>query len=135
MSLTIPWLPVLGAALAYFALGAVWYNYFSEAWRKELHKRKEQLDLVNPTPYMVAALGCVLNAIAVSIVLTWVLPMTETRVLAALVTTLLLGGAVLAAGASKHYAFAGWSWKLYAIDLGHDLTGFFLMSLIISLLR
>lgn len=135
MTITIPWLPVMAAAIAYFVLGAVWYSYFGHAWMKELHKRKEQLNSGDPTPYLVAALGCVLNAIAVAVVLSWIIPLTETRVLAALVTALLLGGAVLAAGSAKHYAFSGWTWKLYAIDMGHDLTGFFLMSLIIALLR
>lgn len=135
MPLSIPWLPVMAGALTYFILGAVWYAYFGNAWLKELHKRKEQLHGGDPTPYMVAALGCVLNAIAVAIVLNWVAPLCETAVLAGLVTALLLGGAVFAAGAAKHYAFAGWSWKLYAIDLGHDMTGFFLMSMIIALLR
>ena len=135
MPFTIPWLPVIAAALLYFVLGAVWHNYFSEVWLKELHKRKEQLNTSDPTPYMVAALGAVLNAIAVAVVLAWVMPLTETKLLAAFITALLLGGAVLAAGSAKHYAFAGWSWRLYAIDLGHDLLGFFLMSLIIALMR
>lgn len=135
MPFPIPWLPVLGAALVYFVLGAVWYNYFGEAWLKELHKRKEQLDASDPTPYMVAALGAVLNAIMVAVVLAWVMPLTETRLLAAFITALMLGGGVLAAGSAKHYAFSGWSWKLFAIDMGHDLVGFFLMSLIIALLK
>ncbi len=135
MPFTLPWLPVLGAALAFFVLGAVWYGYFGEVWLKELHKRKDQLDTKDPTPYMVAALGAVLNAIAVAVVVAWVYPLTETRLLAAFVTALLLGGATIAAGAAKHYAFSGWSWKLYAIDIGHDLAGFLLMSLIIAFLR
>ena len=135
MPFTIPWLPVLAAALVYFALGAIWYNYFGELWLKELHKRKDQLNTSDPTPYMVAALGAVLNAIAVAVVLAWVMPLTETKLLAAFITALLLGGATIAASAAKHYAFSGWSWRLYAIDIGHDLAGFFLMSLIIALMR
>src|SRR5262245_33407160 len=135
MPFTLPWLPVMGAALSFFVLGAVWYGYFGPIWLKELHKRKEQLDTSDPTPYMVAALGAVLNAIAVAVVVAWVAPLTETRLLAAFVTALLLGGATIAASAAKHYAFSGWSWKLYAIDMGHDLAGFLIMSLIIAFLR
>ena len=135
MPFTLPWLVIIGAAIVYFALGAFWYGYFGETWLKALHKRKEQLDTRDPTPYLISFLGAVLNAIAIAIVLSWVTPLTETRLLAALVTTLLLGGAVFAAGSAKHYAFSGWSWKLFAIDLGYDMVGFFLMSLIIAFLR
>lgn len=135
MPFTIPWLPVMAAALAYFVLGALWYGYFGQTWLKELHKRKEQLDTKDPTPYLVAALGAVLNATATAFVLGCIMPSTQTALLAAFITALLLGGAVAAAGAAKHYAFSGWSWKLYAIDMGHDLAGFFLMSLIIALMR
>lgn len=135
MSLSLPWLPIVGAAFIYFILGAIWYSYFAQAWLKELHKPRGQLDSREPTPYLISALGCVLNAIAVAIVLDRIQPLTETRLFAAFFTALLLGGAVSAAAAAKHYAFAGWSWKLYAIDLGYDLAGFFLMSLFIALLR
>jgi len=135
MPFSIPWLAVLAAAIAYFVLGALWYGYFGEVWLKELHKRRNDLNPNDPAPYLVAALGAVLNATATAVVLGWVLPSTQTTLLAVFVTTLLLGGAVVAAGAAKHYAFSGWSWKLYAIDMGHDLTGFFLMSLIIALMR
>ncbi len=135
MPITIPWLPVLGAALLNFFLGALWYGYFGELWLKELHKRKEQLNPSDPTPYMVAALSSVLNAFAAALVLHWVLPLTETKLLAAFITALLLGGAVTASAMAKHYAFSGWSWRLFAIDAGYDLVGFFLMSLLIALLK
>jgi hypothetical protein len=135
MPFTIPWLAVMAAAIVYFVLGALWYGYFSHAWLKELHKRKEQLDTKDPAPYLVAALGAVLNATATAVVLNWVMPSTQTTLLAVFITTLFLGGAVIAACAAKHYAFSGWSWKLYAIDIGHDLTGFFLMSLVIAMMK
>lgn len=135
MSFTIPWLHVMAAALAYFVLGAIWYAYFGETWLKALHKRKEQLDSSDPAPYLVAALGAVLNATATAIVLNWVIPTTQTTLLAIFITTLLLGGAVVAASAAKHYAFSRWSWTLYAIDIGHDLAGFFLMASILGMMR
>jgi hypothetical protein len=135
MTFTLPWIPIVLAAIAYFILGAVWYGYFGEMWLKALHKRKEQLDTKDPTPYAVAAFGALLNAIAVAIVVGLVMPSTETKLLAAFVTALLLGGAVIAASAAKHYAFSGWSWRLYAIDIGHDLVGFFIMALIIALMQ
>lgn len=135
MPFVIPWLPVMGAALAYFVFGIVWYTFFKETWRHELHKRQEQLDPRDPTPYLIAGLGAVLNAIATAIVLQWILPTTQTSLLAVFITTLMLGGAVVAASAAKHYAFARWSWTLYAIDIGHDVCGYFLMSLILALLR
>lgn len=135
MPFTIPWLAVMAAAIAYFVLGVLWYGYFGDVWLKELHKRKSQIDTKDPAPYLVAALGAVLNATATAVVLGWVMPSTQTMILAVFITTLFLGGAVVAAGAARHYAFSGWSWKLYAIDIGHDVSGFFLMSLIIALMK
>ncbi|HQR43711.1 MAG TPA: DUF1761 domain-containing protein [Gemmatales bacterium] len=135
MPFSLPWLLILAAAVLYFVLGAFWYGYFGEAWLRELGKTREHVKGKDPSPFVLAFVGAFLNATAVAIVLQWVAPLTETRLLAAFVTTLLLAGAVLAASSAKHYAFSGWSWKLFAIDLGHDATGFFLMSLLIVLLR
>jgi hypothetical protein len=132
---SLPWLTILGAAVIYFVLGALWYGYFGEVWLRELGKRKEDMNPRDPTPYVAAFIGAFLNATACAIVLPVVMQLTETRLLAAFVTTLLLAGAVLAASMAKHYAFSGWSWKLFAIDLGHDAVGFFLMCLLLVLLR
>ncbi|HMO36892.1 MAG TPA: DUF1761 domain-containing protein [Gemmatales bacterium] len=135
MPIAIPWLLTLAAAVVYFVLGAVWYGYFGEQWMRELGKRKEQLQTNDPTPFVIAFLSSLLNAIAVALVLNWVIPLTETRLLAAFVTALLLGGAVVAAALAKHYAFAHWSWRLFAIDTGYDLVGFLLMSLLLAFMR
>jgi drug/metabolite transporter (DMT)-like permease len=135
MPFQIPWIPVLAAAAAFFVLGAVWYSYFGDAWLRAIGKRKEDLNPKDPTPYITAAIACFLNALATALVIGWVAPFTDSKYMTALLVGLLLGGAVFAAGLAKHYAFAGKGWNLLAIDAGHDIVGFLLMSLMIALMR
>lgn len=61
--------------------------------------------------------------------------MPRIKTLAAFITTLLPGDAVTDSATAKHYAFSGWSWRLFVIDAGYDHVGFFLMSLLIALLK
>jgi hypothetical protein len=135
MPFQIPWTAVLVAATAFFVLGAVWYGYFGEAWLQAVGKRQEEVNSKDPVPYITAAVACLLNAIATAIVLGWTGPMAENSFLTALLVGLLLGGAVFAASLAKHYAFAGRSWNLLAIDAGHEIAGFLVMSVIITLMR
>ncbi len=135
MNISLPWVAIIAAAGAYFVLGALWYGYFGEAWLKGLGKRKEDLNPKDPTPYITAAIGCLCNAVATAIVIGWATPLSDSKLMTALMVGILLGGAVIAASAAKHYSFSGWSWNLYLIDVGHDIVGFLLMSVIIVLMR
>lgn len=121
---------ILGAGVANWAIGAVWYGAFGNAWLAALGKRKEQLDPRDPRPYLVALAGSLLNAWGLSIALRWIPPTSLGHAaLLGLGAWLLL----VAATSAKHYAFAGWPRRLFAIDLGCDLVGFVAMALILAL--
>jgi hypothetical protein len=135
MYVPIPWPAVAAAAVVVFIFGAVWYGLLGERWLTALGKRKEDLNPKDVTPYFTAALSSFINAIAVALVVGWVAPTIETRLMTAFFVGVLLGGAVAAAALAKHYAFAGRSWNLLLIDAGHDFAGFILMSFVIVMMR
>lgn len=135
MTFQIPWVAVLVATAVLFLFGAVWYSLFGQHWLDALGKRKEDLNPKDPTPYLTAAIASFINAIGTALVVNWVAPTIETKLMTAFFVGVLLGGAVAAAALSKHYAFAGRSWNLFLIDAGHDFVGFILMSFVIVMMR
>ena len=129
----LPWLAVVAAAAVYFLLGGVWYGIFGKAWLAALGKQRSDLNPKDPAPYLMAAVGAFINAVA----LAWLIqaiPACETVTHTTALGTFVGVGVVLGAGA-KHYAFSGWPGRLLAIDLGLDVVGFTLMGAIIGLLR
>jgi hypothetical protein len=135
MFVPIPWTAVAAATVVVFLFGAVWYGVFGERWLAAMGKRKEDLNSKDITPYLTAAVSSFVSAIAVALVVGWVAPTIETRLMTAFFVGVLLGGAVAAASLAKHYAFAGKSWDLLLIDAGHDFVGFILMSFVVVMMR
>jgi hypothetical protein len=111
---SLPWPAVAVAAAAYFVLGGLWYGAFGTAWLAALGKRKEDLNPKDPKPYVMAAVGSAVNAIA----LAWLI-----RAIPACETV------------AQTTAFGGWSGRLLLIDLGLDVAGFTAMGAIIGLMR
>lgn len=124
------YLAITAAALAMFFLGAVWYGVFGQAWLNFLGKRKEDLNPSDPTPYIVALVGAVLNAFALACLLREL--KVETVGHGAMYGAAAAVGFVLATTA-KHYSFSGYKWGLFAIDAGYDLVGFVVMGAILGL--
>jgi hypothetical protein len=130
---SLPWPAVAVAAAAYFVLGGLWYGAFGTAWLAALGKRKEDLNPKDPKPYVMAAVGSAVNAIA----LAWLIRAIPACETVAQTTALgcFVGVGVVLAAAAKHYAFGGWSGRLLLIDLGLDVAGFTAMGAIIGLMR
>lgn len=135
MFVPIPWPAVGVATLVVFVFGAVWYGLLGERWLAAIGKRKEDMNRKDVTPFLTAAVSSFVNAIAVALVVGWVAPTIETRLMTSFFVGVLLGGAVAAAALAKHYAFAGRSWDLLLIDAGHDFVGFILMSFVVVMMR
>jgi len=129
---TINYLAVALATLANMMLGAVWYGVFGEAWLKGLHKRKEDLDPKDPTPYLVALGGSLLNALALAVLLQYVQVESLTH---GLWVGAAAGTLLTAASMAKHYSFSRWPAQLFGIDAGVDIVGYIVMSAILTLLR
>lgn len=129
----LPWPAILAAAAAYFVLGAVWYMVLGKPWMAALGKTRDELKPKDPTPFLTAAAGSVINAAALAW-LTLAVPECNTVVHAAALGGF-VGVGVLLAAAAKHYAFAGWSGRLLLIDLGLDVIGFVAMGAVIGAMR
>ena len=90
------------------------------------------LYLGNPVPYVIAIGGGIINAIGLSLVFHFYFQGSVVKTLPCALTV----GAVVslvftAATMAKHYAFSGWSKKLFFIDYGIDLLGFLAMSTVL----
>jgi Protein of unknown function (DUF1761) len=128
----LPWLAVAVAAFVFFVLGGLWYAILGKAWLAALGKTRADMNPRDPKPFFMAAVGSFVNAVA----LAWIIQATgcETVTQTAALGTLLGVGVVFAA-ATKHYAFSGWSARLLAIDLGHDVVGFTAMGIVLGVMK
>jgi Protein of unknown function (DUF1761) len=126
----VHWYLVVLGALAYFAVGALWYSpvMFSKSWMAELHKKP---DMSQAGPSMVVTALTMLVLVAVE---AYFYHSTG-------VATPLRGGYL---GAKLWFGFAATtalinnvfqqsSKKLYAIDQGYHLVGMVLAGLILAL--
>jgi Protein of unknown function (DUF1761) len=128
----LPWPAVIVAAVAYFVLGGLWYGALGKAWLAALGKTRADINPKDLKPYLMAAVGSLVNAAA----LAWLIRAVDCRtVTEAGALGGMLGVGVVTAAAAKHYAFSGWSARLLAIDLGLDAVGFTLMGVIIGAMK
>jgi hypothetical protein len=127
MSFEIPWLAVMAAALANFALGGLWYGIFGHLWLQALGKKLADLNPRDPKPYVVAAVSSVVSAATLAVLIK---NMGATTLDLQLLVAALVGVGICAFTAVKHYAFSDWSLRLFAIDLGLDVVGFLMMALV-----
>lgn len=126
------WFAVLTAAAAYFVLGGAWYALWGNTWLRYLGKRIEELNPRDPYPYFVAALGAVLNATVMAVLLSMARAQTVAEGVA---FGFLCGAGIAAATAKKHYAFSGWPFMLFVIDYSLDILGFIVLGAILTLWR
>jgi hypothetical protein len=133
---TINWLAVLAATAVSFLLGGVWYGAFGQTWLEALNRRKEDLPK-GPVPYITAALGSFVNAAMLACFIQWLDhdPERQWNIGHGLALGAATALGFLGASTAKHYAFANWPTKLFAIDFGVDLIGFMLMGAILTAWR
>ena len=124
------WLAALVAALAAFALGALWYSpvLFSKTWQKEVKLSDEEIKSSNMA--MIFGLAFVLMFIA-AVVLELFIPKSASA-LVGLIAGLLVGLGWVATAFGVTYLFARKSLKLYLIDAGYFVVLFATMGLILG---
>jgi hypothetical protein len=124
---------ILAAALAAYALGALWYArpVLGRAWLSALGKRREEL-------------GSAVRAMTIQLLLTLV----TATVLALLVVRfgaitwaegaaigLVAGIGLVATSLASDYLFCGWSLRLYSIQVAYKLVSLTLMGAILGAWR
>ncbi len=117
------WLAVVVSAVAFYALGAVWYSFlFGKAWAAELG-----IDMENPPESnMVKTMGgtFVLELAAALVVGIVMMQMDAEGYLAGIHTGLLLGLGIASVMMGVNYLFEQRSLKLWLINTGHMTIGF-----------
>ena len=117
------WLAVVVSAVAFYALGAVWYSFlFGKAWAAELG-----IDLENPPETnMVKTMGgtFVLELIAAIVVGLLMAEMGGEGVMIGIHTGLLLGLGIASVMMGVNYLFEQRSLKLWLINAAHITIGF-----------
>lgn len=136
MGTEIHWLAVLAAAVAGFAVGAVWYSMlFGEAWMKARGVTREQARAAGGNPAVLFGLTFVLDLL-MAFVLDHVLGTYGDPSLG--VAAMVAGGAALGfviPAMAVNYLFQQATPKHFLIDAGHWLAAFIAMGVVLNLLR
>lgn len=122
-------LAVLGAAVAKFFLGGLWFSpvLFGNAWMNELRLRK--IDLDDPRfAMMVAIVASVVVALAMAVII----DLADLPFHGCLILGFIVGIGFCAANLSLQFAFEGRSFRLYMIYAGQYLCEAVLMAGIIG---
>ncbi|MCA6362242.1 MAG: DUF1761 domain-containing protein [Bacteroidetes bacterium] len=127
------WLAIIVAGLAYFAVGAVWYQrpVFGNAWiaghniNIDPEKAKKQMPVIMSLTVVLTIGVAMLTAFLVS-------ALYSQTVMSGLKIGLLCG-ALMGACTAINYAYLGKSVKLWCIDAGYHIVGAVLCGIIISI--
>jgi Protein of unknown function (DUF1761) len=128
-----PWLQILVAAIAYFALGMIWYmpNTLGNTWAAG-HKidMSNKDEMKKKLPMMMGGTFALNLVMAFGMGL-MVHGMQSTMCMAGMKNGLFIGGFV-AAAIGINYLYTGKSIKLWLIDAGYHVVGITLMGIILS---
>ena len=130
------WFAILGAGLAYWILGAVWYSaLFSKIWRSAIEQHGIKLGQPNQ------------SGMGVKLIITLVCNLFAALVMARVIHQVghhhmdLLRGLKIGAGVGLgfcataltiNYVWQSPPWRLWAIDTGYHLVGCIIMGAILS---
>jgi len=124
---------ILVAALAAYALGALWYAppVFGNAWFRALGKRKEELGSPGKAMAVQLALTLVTAAcLALLVVRFGAITWAEGAGIG-----FVAGVGLVATGLASDYLFCGWSLRLYTIQIAYKLVSLTLMGAILAAWR
>ena len=113
----INWLAVVLGAVAFFAVGAIWYSFlFSKAWQREVAMTDEQKASFNiPLTFGLCFLAELVIAATVGHMFDYLEPDDRSKMMIAVG----LGAAVMAPALAINYLFMRKSLKLWLIDASH----------------
>lgn len=128
---SLPWLPIVVAAISAFMLGGIWYGpLFKQAWCREAGIDPATAPR-HPARIFAVAFLCSLVAAAM---FAWFLGADYT-LFEAVHTGLVIGFGWVSMSFGINYAFAQRSFKLWLIDAGYHLLQFALYGLVLGAWR
>ena len=117
----VNWLAVVLGALAFFAVGAVWYGaLFGKAWQREVGLSDEQLRASN-MPLLFAA--CFVLELVVAWMLAHLIARTSPAPHVIMMFAFGFGAFLMTPAVGINYLYQRKSLKLFAIDAGHFIVG------------
>jgi hypothetical protein len=124
---------ILGAALAAYALGALWYAppMLGGVWLRALGKRREELG----RPVQALTVQLLLTLVTATVLALLVVRFGAITWIEGAVIGLAVGAGLVATGAASDHLFCGWSWRLFAIQTTYKLASLALMGAILGAWR
>jgi hypothetical protein len=130
--MNLNWLAILGATVAGFALGGLWYGpLFGKSWMAALGKTADQLQ-PSPTPFIVSFITALITAVVLAMFLS---ALGVVRVLDGAIVGLVIGIGFIATAMASDSAFCGWGVKLLLIQSGYRIAYSVLMGIILTFWR
>ena len=123
-------LSVVVAAIAGFAVGAVWYTLLGNAWVAAQGKTRADFT-PSPMPYIIAAVAHLVMAFILAGIIIHVGDPTVRR---ALISAILIWIGFIATSMSVNHAFQGTFGRLTLIDSGHWLMVLIVQAVIFGLM-
>ena len=128
----INYLAVVLGAVAFFAVGALWYGVlFGKAWQRELWPAGTPQMKGNPA---VAFAGCLVAERVVSWMFGHMLARVQPPTHVIWMMAFGFGATIMAPTIAINYLFQMRSWTLFAIDAGHVIVGMLAMGAVFVVL-
>ena len=125
----INWLAVIGATIAAFLLGGLWFSVlFTDKWVAAVGKSKEEMGKPGPSMALSFVMTFIM-ALSLALVIATMLPMS---MMGSIRFGLVVGAGIVATGMASDYAFTNWSKTLFWIQASYHVTMVVLMSVIIN---
>ena len=129
----INWLATVLGAVAFFAVGALWYTVlFGKAWQRELGMSDEQLKAGFNPPLVFGV--CFLLELLIALTLAHQYAMTGPSDRGKMMIAIGYGIGLMAPAIGINYLYQRKSLKLFAIDAGHFIVGMAAMGGVFALL-
>jgi hypothetical protein len=126
------WLAILGATLASFALGGLWYGpMFLKAWMAAIGKKQEELPS-NATPFIVSFVTALITSIVLAALIQ---ALGIVRVIDGVLLGLITSIGFIATAAASDAAFGGSSVRLFLIQAGYRVVYSAIMGAILAAWR
>ena len=124
---------ILAAALAAYALGALWYAppVLGRAWLSALGKRPEELG----SPVRAMGIQFLLTLVTATVLALLVVRFGAITWAEGALIGLIAGVGLVATSLASDYLFCGWSLRLYSIQVAYKLVSLTLMGAILGAWR
>jgi hypothetical protein len=124
------WVAVLGATVAGFALGGVWYGpLFGRAWMAAIGKTEADIK-PSATPFIISFITALITAVVLAMLIG---ALVLTRWVDGLMIGLLTGVGFIATAMASDSAFCGWGVRLWLIQAGYRVVYSVIMGILLVL--